>query len=137
MIFSAQEKALGTNWIRKNNDGQKVSEKCRMCGERDESITHVIAKFKNLAQKAYKQRHGNTVKIVHLELYQKFGLVGEVKWYNHKPTSVVQNDRVEILWDYYYYYYYYYDYYYYFYYYYYHCYYYFHYYYYYYFYSYH
>ena len=32
-------------------------------------------------------------------ILQKFGLVGEFKWYNHKPASVVENDRVKILWD--------------------------------------
>ena len=99
MIFAAQEQALRTNWIRKNIDGQEVSEKCRMCGERDESIIHLIAKCKKLAQKEYKQRHDNIARIVHLELCQKFGLVGKVKRYNHKPANVVENDRVKILWD--------------------------------------
>ena len=69
-----------------------------MWGERDKSITHLIAECKRLAQKEYKQRHDNIAKIVHLELGQKFGLVGKVKWYNHKPASVVENDRVKILW---------------------------------------
>ena len=50
-----------------------------MCGERPEPITHLVAKCKKLAQKEYKQRHGNIARIVHLELCQKFGLVGEVK----------------------------------------------------------
>ena len=70
-----------------------------MCGERDESITHLIAECKRLAQKEYKQRHDNIERIVHLELCQKFGLVGKVKWYNYKPASVLENDRVKILWD--------------------------------------
>ena len=69
-----------------------------MYGERDESITHLIAECKKLAQKEYKQRH-NIVRIVRLELCQKFGFVGEVKWYDHKPASVVENDRVKISWD--------------------------------------
>ena len=34
-----------------------------------------------------------------MELCQKFGLVGKVKCYYHKPTSVVRNDRVKMLWD--------------------------------------
>ena len=99
LIFAAQEQALRMNWIRKNIDGQEVSEKCRMCGERDESIIHLIAKCKKLAQKECKQRHDNIARIVHLELCQKFGLIGEVKWYNHKHASVAENDRVKILWD--------------------------------------
>ena len=70
-----------------------------MYGERDESITHLIAECKKLAQKEYKQRHNNIARIVRLELCQKFGFVGEVKWYDHKPASVVENDRVKISWD--------------------------------------
>ena len=47
----------------------------------------------------YKQRHDNIARIVHLELCQKFGFAGKVKWYNHKPVTFVDNDRVKILWD--------------------------------------
>ena len=99
LIFAVQEQALRTNWIRKNIDGQEVSELCRVCGKRDESIDHLIAECKKLDQREYKQRHDNIARILHLELCQKFGLVGEAKWYNHKPASVVENDRVKILWD--------------------------------------
>ena len=70
-----------------------------MYGERDESITHLIAECKKLAQKEYKQRHNNIARIVHLGLCQKFGFVDKVKWYDHKPASVVENDRVKISWD--------------------------------------
>ena len=69
-----------------------------MLGKRDESITHLVSECKRLAQKKYKQRHNNIARIVHLELCQKFGLVGEVKWYNQKPTSVVENDGIKLLW---------------------------------------
>ena len=98
-IFAAQEQALRTNWIRKNIDGQEVSKQFRMCGERDESITHLNADCKKLAQKECKQRHDNIARIVRLELYRRFSLVCEVKWYNHKPASVVENDRVKIFWN--------------------------------------
>ena len=30
---------------------------------------------------------------------QHHRLVGEVKWYNHKSESVVENEDVKILWD--------------------------------------
>ena len=36
---------------------------------------------------------------MNLELCQTFGLVSEVQWYNHKPASAVENDRVKILCD--------------------------------------
>ena len=99
LTFSAQEQALRTKWMRKNIDGQKISEKYRMCKKNEESITHLTAECKKLAQKEYKQRHDNIARIGHLEICQKFGLVPEVKWYNHKSASVVENDKVKILWD--------------------------------------
>ena len=69
-----------------------------MWGKRDDSITHLIAECKKLAQKEYKQRHDNIARIVYLERCQKFGLVGDFKWYNHKPSSVIEDGRVKILW---------------------------------------
>ena len=61
----------------------------------DESIVYVMAECKKLAQKEYKQRHDSIARIVHLELCQKFELLGKVKWYNHRPESVTENDRVK------------------------------------------
>ena len=49
-------------------------------------------------QALYKQ-FCNIARIVQFELCQKFGLVVEVKWYNHKPASVVENDRIKMLRD--------------------------------------
>ena len=59
----------------------------------------MIAECKKLAQKEFKQRHDNIARIADLELWQKFGLVGTIKWYNPKPASVFENERVKILWD--------------------------------------
>ena len=50
-----------------------------MRGERDDSTTHLIADGKMLVQREYKQRYENIARVVHLELCQKFDLVGEVK----------------------------------------------------------
>ena len=40
----------------------------------------------------------NIMRIVRVEVFQKFELVGEVKWYNRKPENVVDNDKVK-MWD--------------------------------------
>ena len=48
MIFAAQEQALQTNWVKKNIDKKDVGEKCRMCGERDKSIFHLVSECKKL-----------------------------------------------------------------------------------------
>ena len=73
MIFAAQEQAHRTNWVK--NIDKDVGEKCRMCGERDKSIFHLVSECKKLAQLDYKQRHDNIAGIVHLELCQKHGLL--------------------------------------------------------------
>ena len=65
--------------------------------EMSQSLTWL--QCKKLAQKEYKQRHDDIARIVHSELCHKSGLVAEVKWYNHKFASGVENDRAKILWD--------------------------------------
>ena len=68
-----------------------------MCAKK-ELINHFIAECRKLAQKECKQKHDNIARILHVELWYKFGLVGDVKWYNHKSESVVENDKVKLLW---------------------------------------
>ena len=99
LIFAAQDQALRTNWVKKHIDGREVSDKCRLCGVRDESVEHLVAECEKVAQTEYKQRHDSIARIVHLEMCQKYGLIGEMKWYNHRPESVLENERVKILWD--------------------------------------
>ena len=99
MIFAAQEQALRTNWIKKHIDKQDIGDKCRMCGEREESVSHLIAECKKLAQRDYKNRHDNIAKIIHLELCERYDLAQEVQWYNHQQESVIENESVRILWD--------------------------------------
>ena len=88
---------IQTNWIKKKIDKQDISEKCRMCGEHEESISHILVECKKLGQIEYKQRHDSIVRILHLQMCQHHGLISEVKWYNHKLESVIENENVKIL----------------------------------------
>ena len=47
---AAQNNALRTNYIKVIIDMQKNS-KCRLCGERDETINHFVSEWNKLAQK--------------------------------------------------------------------------------------
>ena len=60
-------RASSHNELDKNTDGQNISEKSRMCGGRDESINYLTVECKKIAQKEYRQRHGNIARILHLE----------------------------------------------------------------------
>ena len=64
-ICAAQEQALRTNYTK--NKTVKTSENpfCRMCGERGETVQHIICECKKLAQLDYKRRHDTVAKLVH------------------------------------------------------------------------
>lgn len=56
-------------------------------------------RLEKLAQNEYKRRHDNVAKAVHWKLREEYGLERSEKWYEDTPESVVENDRIKILWD--------------------------------------
>ena len=100
MLMAAQDQALRTRHIRKVIDKEDIDGKCRLCGERDETIAHIVSECKKLAQKYYKDwRHDKVAIIIHWQLCKKFGMEHAEKWYEHTAESVVENEDVKILWD--------------------------------------
>ena len=47
MLMAAQDQALRTNWISVMIDKRQGSAMCRMCGERDETLSHIVSECKN------------------------------------------------------------------------------------------
>ena len=70
--------------------------KCRLCGDRDETINHIISK---LAQKEYKTRHDWVGKVIHWEMCKKFKFDHTNKWNMHNPAPVQGNNTYKLLWD--------------------------------------
>ena len=66
--------------------------KCWLCGDRDETINHIISECSKVAQKEYKTRHD-------WEVCKKFKFNHMNKWYMHNPVSVLENDTHKLLWD--------------------------------------
>ena len=56
LLIAAQDKAVRTNHIKVRIDKTQQNSKCRLCGDRDETINH-ISECSKLAQKEYKTRH--------------------------------------------------------------------------------
>ena len=73
--------------------------KCRLCGDRDEIINHIISKCSKLAQKEYKTRHNWVSKVIHWEVGKKFNFDHTNKWYMHIPEPVLENNTHKLLWD--------------------------------------
>ena len=72
---------------------------CRLCGERDETINHIISECSKLAQREYKARHEWVGKAIHWEICKKFKFDHTNKWYMHNPAAVLENDSHKLLWD--------------------------------------
>ena len=99
LICAAQEQALRTNYTKYNIDKTADSLLCRLCGEKGESVGHLVSECQKLAQKEYKRRHDNVARIVHWEFCGKYGIERGVNWYSHEPQGVSENGEVKVLWD--------------------------------------
>ena len=71
--------------------------KCRLCGDRNETINH-ISKCSKLAQE-YKTKHDWMGKVIHWDMCKKFQFDHTNKWYMHNPASVLENDTHKLLWN--------------------------------------
>ena len=80
-------------------DKTQQNSKCRLCGDRDETINHIISECSKLAQKDYKTRHDCVGKVIHWEMCRKFKFDHTNKWYMHNPAPVLENDIHKLLWD--------------------------------------
>ena len=100
MLMAAQEQALRTKSIQYHIDKTEANPLCRLCGEREETVAHIVSECKQLAQRQYKEwRHDVIAKVIHWEMCKVNDLPYAEKWYEHKPESVTENERVKILWD--------------------------------------
>ena len=57
LLIAAQDNAIRTNHIKARIDKTQQNSKCSLCGDRDETINHVISECSKLAQREYKKRH--------------------------------------------------------------------------------
>ena len=99
LLMAAQNSAISTNHIKARIDMTQQSSKCRLCGDRDETINHIISECSKLAQKEYKVRHDWVGKVIHWEMCKKFRFDHASKWYMHNPAPVLENNTHKLLWD--------------------------------------
>ena len=72
LLIAAQNNAIRTNQIKVRIDKTQQNSKCKLCGDRDETINHIISKCSKLAQKEYKTRHDWVGRVIHWERCKKF-----------------------------------------------------------------
>ena len=98
LLIAAQNNAIKTNHIKARIDKTPQNSKCRLWGDRDETINYIISECSRLAQE-YKTRHDWVDKVIHWVLCKKFKFDHMNKWYMHNLASVLENDTHKLLWD--------------------------------------
>ena len=90
--MAAQISAIRINHIYWRIDRTQQNNKCRIPGDRDETINHIISECSKLARKEYKARHDRLGKVIHWGMCKKFKFDHANKWYMHNPALVIEND---------------------------------------------
>ena len=80
-------------------DKTQQNSKCRLCGDRDETVNHIISEWSKLAQKEYQARYDWVSKVIHWEMCKKFKFDHTNKWYTHNPAPILENATHKLLWD--------------------------------------
>ena len=62
LILAAQEQALNTNSVKSSIYHLQENDKCRLCGDVADNVTHIVSGCKKLVQKEYKHRHDKVTK---------------------------------------------------------------------------
>ena len=79
-------------------DKTQQNSKCRLCGDREETINHIINECSKLAQE-YKARYDWVGNVIAWEMCKKFKFDHAKIWYMHNPAPVLENDTHKLLWD--------------------------------------
>ena len=99
LLIAAQNNAIKANLIKVRIDKTQQKSRCRLCGDRDEVINHIISECSKLAQKEYKIRQDWEGKVIHWELCKKLKFDHANKWYIHNSESLLENEMHKLLWD--------------------------------------
>ena len=65
LLIVARNNAIWINHIKVRIDKTQQNIKCRLCGDREETITHMISEWSKLAQKEYKSWFDWVSKVIH------------------------------------------------------------------------
>ena len=99
LLIAAQNNAIRTNHIKARIDKTQQNSRCRLCGDRDEMINHVISEYSEVAQKEYKTWLDWVGKVINRELCKKLKYDHKNKWYVHDLESLPENKTHKLLWD--------------------------------------
>ena len=97
LLIPTQNNAIRTNYIKAKIDNTQQNSKFKLCGDKDETINHIICECSTLEQKENKTWRDWTRKLIQWEFCQELKF-DYTKWSMHKPKSVLENETHKILW---------------------------------------
>ncbi|CAH2019234.1 unnamed protein product [Acanthoscelides obtectus] len=100
-IASIQDQVVPTKLYRKRIMHENVDDiRCRVCGEKDEHIDHIVAGCSPLAPKQYLERHNDVAKILYQALAKKhLGETGTQPYYKYTPPPVIETETSRLYWN--------------------------------------
>ena len=96
-IIAAKDQAIKTNYYRRNilNDGSGPM--CRICGQYQETIDHIVAGCPELAKTEYLHGHDKTASYLHWNICKELNTNVEEKWYEHEPQTVTERQHYNLV----------------------------------------
>ena len=76
--------------------------RCRLCGDFNETLEHLVAGCKVMANSEYLARHNRALMVMAIAWAKEYGLVArEVVWYKENWTrgKVLENANSKLIWD--------------------------------------
>lgn len=101
-LIAIQDQVIATRSYKKYiiKDPNIEDAKCRMCGNANETIEHLINGCTTLAARDYTNRHNNVAKIIHREICSHYTLLeNTTAYYKYQPDSIKENDACLVYWD--------------------------------------
>ena len=92
LVIAAENNAAKIDYIQKRITYS-------LCGDRDETIDHIVSECRKLAKIEYKNKHDWVGNMIQYESCKKMKFHYMNKWYMPQSESVLENEMHEILWN--------------------------------------
>ena len=92
LLTAAQNNAVRTNYIKGKINYTQQNSEYKLCGEKDEMISHIISDYSRQAQNKYKTRLDWVGKVIYKEFWKKLKFESTSNWHMYNRESV-QNDE--------------------------------------------
>ena len=99
LSIAAETNSIRTTFIKAKIDKMWQNNKCRLCGDKNETINYIKDECSKLVQNEYKTSHDWVGMLIHRGMCKMLKFDHTTKWYMHKPEAVPKNGRHKIFCD--------------------------------------